>query len=39
MSPILADLTVVTIWTALPVILLTFLIRVAWRRKKDVEEP
>jgi hypothetical protein len=39
MIPLLSDLATITIWTAVPIALLTVVIRVAWRRGKHVEEP
>ena len=39
MRPLLSDLTAITIWTAVPFVVLTTLIRLAWRRGKHVEEP
>jgi hypothetical protein len=39
MTPLLSYLTEVTIWTAVPMAVLTLLIRLAWRRGKNVEEP
>jgi ABC-type uncharacterized transport system permease subunit len=39
MSPLLSDLTVITIWTAVPMVIMTTLIRVVWRHGKHVEEP
>jgi hypothetical protein len=39
MSPLLSDLTAITIWTAVAIVILTLLIRLVWRRGKDVEEP
>jgi hypothetical protein len=39
MTPLLSDLTAITLWTAVPFVVLTALIRWAWRRGKHVEEP
>jgi hypothetical protein len=39
MRPLLSDLTAMTIWTAVPFVVLTAVIRLAWRRGRSVEEP
>lgn len=39
MRPLLSDLTAITIWTAVPFVVLTAVIRLAWRRGRNVEEP
>jgi preprotein translocase subunit SecG len=39
MRPLLSDLTAITIWTAVPFIALTMIIRLVWRHGKHVEEP
>ena len=39
MSPLLSDLTIVTIGAAVLIGVLTAVIRLAWRRGKRVEEP
>ena len=39
MTPLLSDLTAITIWSTISIAVLTVVIRLAWRRGKDVEEP
>ncbi len=39
MTPLLSDLTGITIWTAVPIVVLTIIIRLVWRRGKNLEEP